>query len=177
MTRTNFMLNSVEHDLLAFSILEIGSTLFFMFTRGRSRISGKGIHMYKGVGGSLCWFYLIFLKYPIKMKWFGLIETKLFHFHRIFKNGCGEGCSSEPPEHSLDQPLFTRMRITYHPNKIHLIPSYTYNLPEGLMFPTKSCRCLLGGSHSTVPETSINSPVLSSLEVWGKPCKNTYTLN
>ena len=25
------------------------------------------------------------LKYPIKMKQFGLMETKLFHFHRIFK--------------------------------------------------------------------------------------------
>ena len=24
-------------------------------------------------------------KYPIKMKWFGLSETKLFHFHGIFK--------------------------------------------------------------------------------------------
>ena len=31
-----------------------------------------------------------FLKYPMKMNMFGLIETKLFHFHRIFKNGSGE---------------------------------------------------------------------------------------
>lgn len=38
------------------------------------------------------------------------------------------------------------------------------------MFPTKSCRCLLGGSHSTVPVSSINSPVLSNLEVCGRPC-------
>ena len=36
--------------------------------RGRSRISGNGVHMYKGVGSLLCWFYLIFLKYPMKMK-------------------------------------------------------------------------------------------------------------
>ena len=27
----------------------------------------------------------------------GLTETKLFHFHRIFKNGGGKGGSSEPP--------------------------------------------------------------------------------
>ena len=39
------------------------------------------------------------------------------------------------------------------------------------MFPTKSCKCLLGGSHSTVPVNSINSPVLSNLDVWGKPYK------
>ena len=31
-------------------------------------------------------------------------ETKLFHFHRIFKKG-GGGCSSEPPELPLDRPL------------------------------------------------------------------------
>ena len=30
--------------------------------------------------------YLILLKYPVKMKSFGLTDTKLFHFHRIFKN-------------------------------------------------------------------------------------------
>ena len=37
------------------------------------------------VSGSLCGFYLIFLKYRMKMKLFGLTETKLFHFHGIFK--------------------------------------------------------------------------------------------
>ena len=45
------------------------------------------------------------------------------------------------------------------------------------MFPTKSCRCLLGGSHSTVPVNSINSPVLSNLDVWGKPYKKLMKLN
>ena len=30
-------------------------------------------------------FYLSFLKYPMNMKYFGLAETKLFHFHGIFK--------------------------------------------------------------------------------------------
>ena len=31
----------------------------------------------------------------MKMKLFGLIETKLFHFHRLFKNGGqGGGCSN-----------------------------------------------------------------------------------
>ena len=40
------------------------------------------------------------IKYPMKMKKFGLTETKLFHFNGIFKNG-GRG-SSEP---HLDPPL------------------------------------------------------------------------
>ena len=31
-------------------------------------ISGKGVHMYKGVGVRFADFYLIFLKYPMKMK-------------------------------------------------------------------------------------------------------------
>ena len=51
-----------------------------------------------------------FLKHPMKMKEFGLTETK-FHFHRIFKNGGGggggggrEGGSNEPPEPLLNSP-------------------------------------------------------------------------
>ena len=36
---------------------------------GGSRTSGEGVHMYKGVGVALLfYFYLIFLKYPMKMK-------------------------------------------------------------------------------------------------------------
>ena len=34
----------------------------------------------------------------MKMKYFGLTETKLLHFHRIFKNGGGG--ASEPPSGS-----------------------------------------------------------------------------
>ena len=45
--------------------------------------------MYKGVGVRFA-DYLIFLKYSMKMKYF-VTETKLFHFHRIFKNGGGGG--------------------------------------------------------------------------------------
>ena len=44
---------------------------------------------------SLCRFYLTYLKYSMKMKQFGLIETLLFHFHRLFKSGKGGG---EPPD-------------------------------------------------------------------------------
>lgn len=47
---------------------------------------------------------------------------------------------------------------------------YTYILPEGRMFPTKSYRCLLGNSHSTVPDKSSRSSWVRSLEVWGRPC-------
>ena len=42
----------------------------------------------------------------MKMKYFGLPETKLFHFHRIFKNGgVGRGVQANPPEPPLDLPL------------------------------------------------------------------------
>ena len=40
---------------------------FWCIYKSVSRISGKDVHMYKGMG-SLFWFYLIFLKYPMKMK-------------------------------------------------------------------------------------------------------------
>ena len=36
--------------------------------RGGSRISRKGVHMFKGVGVRFADFILIFLKYPMKMK-------------------------------------------------------------------------------------------------------------
>ena len=54
--------------------------------RGISRISGKGVLMYKCVG--FAWLIFSFLlNIP-----FGLAETQLFHFHRISKNeGQGEG--------------------------------------------------------------------------------------
>ena len=43
-----------------------------------------------------------------------VIDTKLFHLHRIFKNGVGgggggRGGSSELPEPPLDPPLTTKM--------------------------------------------------------------------
>ena len=41
----------------------------------------------------------------MKMKEFGLTETKSFHFHRIFKNGDGVGGPSDPPEPTMDPPL------------------------------------------------------------------------
>ena len=41
--------------------------------------------------------FLSFLKYPMKIKYFGLTETKLFHFHRIFKTrGAGKGSERTP---------------------------------------------------------------------------------
>ena len=58
------------------------------------RFLERGTYIYKGVGLSLMIFisFFIFLKYPMKMKKFDLTETKLFHFHRIFKNrGRGGG--------------------------------------------------------------------------------------
>ena len=53
----------------------------------------------------------------MKMKLFGLSETKLFHFHRIFENGGGGGGGSkEPHEPPLDTPLqlTTKLRLRAH---------------------------------------------------------------
>ena len=38
------------------------NTPIFVVSRGGSRISGKGVHMYKGVGGSFADFISLFLK-------------------------------------------------------------------------------------------------------------------
>ena len=70
---------------MKFKLLIQGKMVKNKDVRGGSRISGKGFHMYKGVGvrfADLSHFF--FIIYP-------LTETKLFHFHRIFKNGVGEG--------------------------------------------------------------------------------------
>ena len=74
---------------------------FWCIYRGVSRISGKDVHMYKGTGFAFL-IYLIFLKYAMKIQYFGLTESKLFHFHRIFKK---RGGLSKPPEPPLDLPL------------------------------------------------------------------------
>ena len=46
----------------------IVKTLAIVMNRGGSRISGKGVHMYKGVGVGFADFISFFLKYPMKMK-------------------------------------------------------------------------------------------------------------
>ena len=67
---------------------------------GGSRNSGKGVHKYKGVcvcvcvcvkggGGSLCWFYLIFLKYPMKWNYLVSLRPKYFNFIGFLKAGRG----------------------------------------------------------------------------------------
>ena len=46
----------------------------------------------------------------MKMK-YGLTETKLYHVHRIFKNGVGAGGGSSeppPPQRPIDPPLFMK---------------------------------------------------------------------
>ena len=48
------------------------------------------------VWGSLWWFISFLLNIP--WKWSNLVWTKLFHFHRICKNGGRGGRSSELPE-------------------------------------------------------------------------------
>ena len=46
----------------------------------------EGVRMCKG-GGRFADPISFYLIYPMKMKEFGLNETKLFRFHGIFKNG------------------------------------------------------------------------------------------
>ena len=69
-----------------------------LLTQGRIQDFWKGVHIYKGVcvcgggGSSFADFVSLFLKIShMKMRQFGLTETKLFHFHRLFKNGGGGG--------------------------------------------------------------------------------------
>ena len=59
--------------------------------RGGNRISGKGVLMYKGVGGHFADFILFS---------FNITETKLFHFHRMFKDGGRGGRFERTPSGS-----------------------------------------------------------------------------
>ena len=84
--------------------------------QGRIQYFWKGGSYGLGMGLRFAVFYLIFLKYPMKMKEFGLIdETKLFHFHRIhaFQNGGGGGQGG-----GFEQPPWIPSGTAneYHPN-------------------------------------------------------------
>ena len=78
-------------------------------------MSGKGVHMYKGLGVRFADFiYFCFIKYLIIMKHISLTETKLFHVHRIFKNvrrGRGGGSLEPSPDRTPSGPA-THM-VTY----------------------------------------------------------------
>ena len=68
--------------------------------------------MYKAVGVRFVDFISFFKKNPMKMKLFGLTETKLFHVHRILKkNGGGEAGRGESSESPLDPPLLNGCRF------------------------------------------------------------------
>ena len=62
---------------------------YFIFNMGGSRISGEGVHMYKGV--RVCFVIFSHFSYMYHDS-----ETKLFHFNRIFKDGGGEGDQRNP---------------------------------------------------------------------------------
>ena len=62
----------------------------------------RNIHVRACRGIHAC---VIILKFPMKMKDLVPIETNLFHFHRISKNGGRGGGSSEPHKPKLDPPL------------------------------------------------------------------------
>ena len=69
-----------------------------IFVQGRIQVFWKG-GSYVDMA-VVRWSYLIFLKYPMEMKFFGPIETKLFNFIMIIIKGGGgrEGGLSGPPE-------------------------------------------------------------------------------
>ena len=71
---------------------------FFRIIRGEFRISGNGVHTYKG-GGGMCGGGGVCV-------WGGGCFTKLFHFHRLIKNGGGGGSNESP----LDPPLIIQLR-------------------------------------------------------------------
>ena len=50
----------------------------------------------------------LFIKYPVKMKQFGLTETKLFH--SIFQSG---GSGGGTKQNTMDPPLNTALVITH----------------------------------------------------------------
>ena len=82
--------------------------------------------MYKGVVVRFPDF-ISFFRYPMKMKLFGLFETKLFHFRRIFM-GREEG-SNDPTKPPLDMPPLgggTDM------NSAFPIPSHLYAVIRGV---------------------------------------------
>ena len=88
-----------------------------------SRVYGKGN---KSVGVRFAYFITFFLKHPMEMKSFRLIiGTKLFHFHRIFRNGGGGG--SREPLH----PLWIR----------HCATVRTHVLSSGSAHQVNLCHC------------------------------------
>ena len=46
--------------------------------KGGSRVSGKGVHINKGMGACIAEFISFVRKYPMEMKYVWLTETKLF---------------------------------------------------------------------------------------------------
>ena len=71
------------------------------------------------------------------MKKIGLIETKLFYLHRIYKNGGQGGGTSAPPEpfRSVTACMGTKRKSHYNINKdIHLhtkiVSEYDQEIPQ-----------------------------------------------
>ena len=56
-------------SIMTLELLESPDYIHFLcIYRGGSRISGKGVHMYKGTGVRFSDFISFFLKYPMKIK-------------------------------------------------------------------------------------------------------------
>ena len=95
------------------SIVQVYPGISYLpYIRGRSRISGKGVHEYKGVGVRFADFISFFLNMPWKRDNLVSGRPNYFIFIGYLKTRGREGGSSEPP---LDPPL-----LYMHKHKLHI---------------------------------------------------------
>ena len=81
-------------------------------------ISGKGVHMNKGLGVRFAdFFYFILFKYPMKMNNLVSLRPNYFIFIGYLKMGVGEGVSIQAPEPRLNP------RLVFH--------VFTFNKSQG----------------------------------------------
>ena len=103
--------------------------------RGGSRISGKGVHMYKGVGVRFADFISFFLNIP--WKWNNLVSLGPNYsiFIGYLKTWGREGGSNEPPEPILDPPLvLVSAHLGYFQCSLELYFYFSFWMHYGLVY-------------------------------------------
>ena len=83
---------------------------YHWFNRDASRISGKVVHMYKGVGFRFADFISLFFNVPWKYNKLVSLRPNYFILIRDLKTGVGV-VRSEPPEPFLDPPLNSSQKM------------------------------------------------------------------
>ena len=101
----------IRFPVMYINIFEFGLGLW-NWSMGRSRIYGKGVHIYKGVGGSLCWFYLIYFNIP--WKWTNLVSLSGgAQVNPLWIRRCGAG------NKVLFVAVDLKLHIKNHPAQLH----------------------------------------------------------